>query len=85
MEEMECKDDPLVNHAHRFGIGANERFDVYGFPGGFPVAWEIVCGRIGVVVQVEKVVAWGVLVVENRNEEEVVEEVVEEEIKKVEG
>ena len=46
MGGIECEEDSPVNHAHRIGIGAYEQFDV----DGFPVAGEIVHGRIGAVV-----------------------------------
>ena len=46
MGGMECEEDSSVNYAHRIGIGAYERFDV----DGFPLASEIVRGRIGAVV-----------------------------------
>ena len=50
MGGMECEEDSSVNHAHWIGIGAYERFDVDGFPDGFPVDGEIIQGRIGAVV-----------------------------------
>ena len=46
MGGMECKEDSSVNHTHKTGIGAYERFDV----DGFPVTGEIVHDRIGAVV-----------------------------------